>query len=140
MSLNAGSTQEEKCAHYRSVLQSYVAAVSRDDVAAICALYADDAVIEDPVGSEPMAGAAAIRAFYDSVAERKVRLRILGPVTGSHGNAAAMQMEISLLGTSLRCTSVAHFNEQGLIKRYMAHWGPGDYDTEKGDPSLLQPE
>lgn len=140
MPLNATSTQEEKCAHYRDMLQRYVAGVSKDDVDAVCALFADDAVIEDPFGTEPMVGAAAVRAFYDSVAARKVRLRILGPVTGSHSNAAGMQMEVSLLGTALRCTSIAYFTEQGLISRYMAHWGPGDYDEAKGDPSQLQPE
>ena len=140
MTLTANSTQEEKCAHYRNVLRSYVASVSKDDADAVCALFADDAVIEDPFGTEPMVGTGAIREFYDSVAARHVRLRILGPVTGSHSNAAAMQMEVSLLGTALRCTSVAYFNETGLITRYMAHWGPGDFDEALGDPSKLQAE
>lgn len=138
MKLSPGATQHEKNAHYRSVLKAYVDAVCRDDVDAVCALFAPDSIVEDPIGIPVREGAEAIRAFYAHVAERQVRLRILGPVTGSKGNAAAMPLRIEVLGAVLNCISVARFDGQGLISHYMAHWGPGDYDEASGDPSARQ--
>lgn len=47
-----------------AVVQRYVAALNAGDLDGIVALFADDATVEDPVGSEPRRGRAAIRAFY----------------------------------------------------------------------------
>ena len=50
--------------HMTAVVQRYVAALNAGDLDGIVALFADDATVEDPVGSEPRRGRAAIRAFY----------------------------------------------------------------------------
>ncbi len=50
--------------HIISVMQQYVDAISAGDLEAVVALYAEDAVVEDPVGSEPARGHKALREFY----------------------------------------------------------------------------
>ena len=47
-----------------AAVHAYVAALNAGDLDAIVALYADDASVEDPVGSTPLVGTEAIRAFY----------------------------------------------------------------------------
>ncbi len=46
-----------------AVVEAYVRHLNAQDVEAVVALYADDASVEDPVGSEPIRGRAAIRRF-----------------------------------------------------------------------------
>ncbi|MEB5967246.1 MULTISPECIES: steroid Delta-isomerase [Comamonas] len=50
--------------HMTAVVHRYVAALNAGDLDGIVALFADDATVEDPVGTEPRRGIAAIRAFY----------------------------------------------------------------------------
>lgn len=42
--------------HMTAVVQRYVAALNAGDLDGIVALFADDATVEDPVGSEPRRG------------------------------------------------------------------------------------
>ena len=42
--------------HMTEVVQRYVAALNEGDLEGIVALYAADATVEDPVGSEPQRG------------------------------------------------------------------------------------
>jgi len=136
MSVNPNGSQEEKNAHYRSVLRAYADGVCREDLDAIRALFAENAEVEDPVGEQHQRfGKAAIRTFYESVVARHVRVKVTGPICGSKGNAAVMPIHVEVLGTHIDCISVARFNDQGLIEKYMAHWGPGDVTAANKAPS-----
>ena len=102
----------------------FVAKGQADDIAA---LYADDATVEDPVGSEVHIGRPAIRGFYSSVENIKaetevVTLRALGSevaflwaMTIDLGNDTRMRMEI---------ISTMTFDEAGKIASMKAYWGP----------------
>lgn len=46
------------------VCQTYIQSLVTNDVDAILDLYADDATVEDPVGSEARSGQDALRSFY----------------------------------------------------------------------------
>ena len=48
----------------REVVEQYVALVGSGTADEIVALYADGATVEDPVGSDVLTGAEAIRGFY----------------------------------------------------------------------------
>src|SRR5882757_2113507 len=136
MAINTQSTQDEKNAHYRGVLQAYVASIGREDVDSICSLFSDEAEVEDPLGGPRgvLKGPEAIRLFYELATARHVRMEVVGHICGSRGDAAAMMLRIRLLGQELDCVSVARFTEEGLIRRYTAHHGPGDYYGD-ADPS-----
>jgi steroid delta-isomerase len=64
-----------------TLFEAYLDAHARNDLAAVVALFADGAVLEDPVGTEPHRGRAAIRAFYAETHARNGRLEIerIGP-------------------------------------------------------------
>jgi len=47
-----------------AAIDGYVAAMNAGDVDAVRALYADDATVEDPLGSPKRVGLATIREFY----------------------------------------------------------------------------
>ena len=50
--------------HVRHVFARYCELVTRGDFDAVALLYAENATVEDPVGSEPHRGRDAIREFY----------------------------------------------------------------------------
>ena len=74
-----------------ALVERYLDRHARCDLEGVMALFASDTVLEDPVGSDPHRGHAAIRAFYREIHERGVHLDIerLGPVICRGGEAAA---------------------------------------------------
>ena len=71
-----------------AVVHRYIAALNAGDLDAIVALYADDATVEDPVGSPPHQGHAAIRAFYAKSLAIKLDVALEGPVRAAANEAA----------------------------------------------------
>lgn len=114
----------------RAAMQEYIDAFNRDDVEAIIALYADDATVEDPVGSEPKRGIAEISDFYRMAIKTGAKLSLSAPIRCSHGNAAAMAFEVRLQleqGPSLiRVIDVMTFAKDGRFASMQAYWGPSD--------------
>jgi steroid Delta-isomerase len=138
MAISPASTQEEKNAHYRAVLNTYVEAVSRKDPEAVLALYSIDAELEDPVGSgRCLRGKESLRPFYERVCRRNLRMTINGHISGAKSNVAAAPIRVEVGPTKMSAISVAWFNDEGLITRYHAFWGPGD--IEGPDPTEGQP-
>jgi steroid delta-isomerase len=119
--MSAGTITAE---HIRSVLERYVDFVTRGDCDAILALYADDASVEDPVGSEPRRGRAAIAELYRNAAG-KVRLELDGRVRVA-GNCAAAPMigrPTGMEGMVVDIVDVMTFDDAGLITSMRAYWG-----------------
>ncbi len=114
----------------RAAMQEYIDAFNRDDVEAIIALYAEDATVEDPVGTEPKRGIAAIAEFYRMAMRTGAKLSLSEPIRTSHGNAAAMAFEVRLQleqGPSLiRVIDVMTFAADGRFASMQAYWGPSD--------------
>ena len=119
----------------KAALQAYIDAFNRADVAAIVTLYAEDAVVEDPVGKAPIAGRAKIEAFYKAAVAGGAKLRLAAPIRGSHGKAAAMAFDVLLehgaLRGVIRVIDVMTFDEAGKFASMRAYWGPGDMEMAK---------
>jgi steroid delta-isomerase len=64
-----------------AVLERYLEVHAAADLEAVLALFAEDAVVEDPVGSPVHAGREAIRQFYARTHRTNGRLRLerVGP-------------------------------------------------------------
>ncbi len=110
--------------HIRQIYERYPELVTKGDVEAIVALYADDATIEDPIGSELRRGRDEVRAFYQASAGNIV-MKLTGPVRVA-GQEAATPMVV-LIGPegqqkALDIISVMEFDEQGLVKSMRAFW------------------
>ena len=78
----------------RALVDDYVRAMSDDDKDAYVALFADDATIEDPVGSEIRRGREQIAEFWDMVRSLSETITLVptGPVRVA-GNELAFPMQ-----------------------------------------------
>ncbi|BBY46090.1 steroid delta-isomerase [Mycolicibacterium celeriflavum] len=94
-----------------------------DDIAE---LYADDATVEDPVGSEVHIGRQAIRGFYDALPTMGAQADVV--TLRTLGNEAAFFWALTInLGENkmrIEIISVMTFNEDGKIASMKAYWTP----------------
>jgi steroid delta-isomerase len=110
----------------KAAMQAYIDAFNSGNVAAIVALYAADATVEDPVGAPRTRGAAEIGAFYTYSVATGAKLSLDAPVRGSHGNSAAMAFSAKIGPVTVRVIDVMTFNEAGKFTSMQAYFGPGD--------------
>jgi steroid delta-isomerase len=123
----------------KQAMQAYIDSFNRVDVDAIIALYADDATVEDPVGSPVKKGRAEIAEFYKMAIKTGARLELAAPIRGSHGNSAAMAFDVKLKmpenmgggSGTIRVIDVMTFDEQHRFSSMRAFWGPSDMDMKK---------
>lgn len=112
----------------REVVERYVELVGSGTADDIVALYAEDAVVEDPVGSEPRGGRAAIREFYATLQGLDQRTRLLAVRIA--GGEAAFHLEVATLADGLTYTlspvDVMAFDDDGRITSMRAYWADED--------------
>ncbi|WP_344263027.1 nuclear transport factor 2 family protein [Actinomadura napierensis] len=113
----------------KSALQAYVDGFNSGDPAAVTSLFADDAVVADPVGNPPIEGRAAIDEFYTGAVGAGAKLSLDAPIRGSHGDRAAMAFSVHMPGMRIRVIDIMTFGDDGRIVRMEAHWGPGDVES-----------
>jgi steroid Delta-isomerase len=120
----------------KAAMQAYIDGFNRSDAQAIVNLYAEDATVEDPVGSPLRKGRAEIAAFYKMAIETGAKLALAAPIRASHGNAAAMAFDVKLRmpqGPALiRVIDVMTFDAAGRFKTMQAYWGQSDMEMGKG--------
>lgn len=118
--------------HYKKVVGDYVRLMSAGDWQGIAALYADDATVEDPVGTDPVRGIEAITAFYRTNSAASPRLELAGPVRVA-GREAAFPFSAHLTwegrSTRIDVIDIFTFNEQGKIAAMRAYFGPENFVT-----------
>ncbi len=113
---------------YSEAVTRYLSSINNADLEGILALYAEDATLEDPVGSAIVQGTEAIKAFYArNVILARPQLELSGPVRVA-GREAAFPFELTVK-TAERTTSIAvidvfRFNDAGKIDSMRAFWGP----------------
>lgn len=111
------------------VFQDYVDAMTRGDVEKIVSMYAADAVVQDPVGSTPVVGHAAIRDFYAGAAPQ-VDHMILDGNPRIHQNTGAAPMRCfpkEPQGFCVEIVDVMVFNDAGKITQMTAYWGETNF-------------
>ena len=110
--------------HIRQVYERYPELVTKGDVDGIVDLYAEDAWIEDPIGSDRLSGRDAIRRFYETSAG-SVTMKRTGPgrVAGSEA-ATPMVVLIGPEGEqkALDIISVMTFDDAGKVASMRAFW------------------
>ncbi len=116
--------------HMRDAVLAYFASFETADVDRIIALFADNAVVEDPIGGARMEGIQAIRGFftggfdyvgggYSFVPEGNVR------IAGNHAACAAIATcDKADPPFRLETLDVMTFDEAGKIVAMKAYWGP----------------
>ena len=110
----------------QAAVRAYIAALNAGDIDAIVALYAEDATVEDPVGSTPQRGLAQIRTFYSASLSMALQVVLDGEIRAV-ANEAAFAFSVSLVMDGKRITirpiDVMRFDAQGRITSMRAFFG-----------------
>jgi steroid delta-isomerase len=112
----------------REVIEEYVARVASGTADDVLALYAEDATVEDPVGTGVRQGHAAIREFYAPLETLEQEGRVVTARVA--GGQAAFLFELATKAGEKTYTlspiDVMTFDDDGLITSMRAYWGDAD--------------
>jgi steroid delta-isomerase len=112
----------------REVIEAYVDRVAYGTTDEVLALYADDATVEDPVGTDVRSTRDAIREFYSGLEGLEQEGRLLSARIA--GGQAAFQFELATKAGEQTYTlspiDVMTFDDDGLITSMRAFWGNDD--------------
>jgi steroid delta-isomerase len=107
-------------------IDGYLDAYNRNDRDAFLALFADDAVVEDPVGTPPHTGRDAIAGFWDTIHSLADSLHLGAAQRIVCGGEAAvvLTIEATMGGQRTRIHAVDTFRvlSDGRISEVRAYW------------------
>jgi steroid delta-isomerase len=106
-----------------AAVNRYVEAFDKQSIEIIRDMYAEDAVVEDPVGTDPHRGIDAICAFYEGALGAGAKLELTSTPRCA-GNAVAFTFSVNMPGMKIEIIDVFEFNEAGKISSMKAYWGP----------------
>jgi len=110
-----------------AAVNAYVAAFEAGSADQVAALYAQDATVEDPIGSPIHKGREAIRAFYAESMKTGAKLKLEGPVRVA-GDYAVFPFSVNLNydGGHKRIDVIDtfRFNDANEVIEMRAFWGP----------------
>lgn len=104
-------------------VDKYVEAFDKADIAIIKEIFAANATVEDPVGSDIHNGIEEICVFYEGALASGAKLVTTGPPRCA-GNAVAFPFQATMPGMSIDIIDVFEFNEAGKVISMKAYWGP----------------
>ncbi|WP_182345908.1 SgcJ/EcaC family oxidoreductase [Tomitella gaofuii] len=113
----------------RATVQSYVDAVGATDPDAVLALYAPDATVEDPVGTEPHRGRDDIADFYAKSAGYRNESELLDCRISGDSAAFRFRITTTLPERTVEVTpiDVMTFDDDARITSMRAFWHTSDY-------------
>jgi steroid Delta-isomerase len=115
-------------AEIEATIERYWATFSAGDRDGWLALFADDATIEDPVGTPLREGTEAIGAFFDQSQQMTDRITLEGCTVQVCGHEAAFHMQIRpVIGGSeyrLDAIDVMTFDDEARITSMRAFFDP----------------
>ncbi len=116
-----------------AAIETYVASFEKKELDTIVDLFAEDAWIEDPVGSERKVGREALREFYQAAIDMNVKGTLESEIRVA-GNEAAFAFSIAVdtgNGTLLiRPIDTMTFNDDGKITSMRAFFGARNQSME----------
>ncbi|WP_062992731.1 nuclear transport factor 2 family protein [Nocardia anaemiae] len=121
-------------AKIRDVIEQYVKLVGSGPTEAIVDLYTPDAVVEDPIGTEPKRGHDAIREFYEVLGNLDRETRLHADSVRIAGNHAAFMFTLVTKFGDQRFTlspiDAMDFDDEGKIVAMRAYWSQDDMRNE----------
>lgn len=114
-----------------AAVRRYAEAHSAGDVDAVAALFAEDAVVADPVTEPPHVGRDAVREFFAGTHAMvdSMDLRITGPVRAVDRFAAVPLQAVTTMGGNrfaVDIVDVFTFGDDGLVAEMRAYWNPAE--------------
>ena len=108
-----------------SIADTYMQAMSAGDFDQVVGLYADDATLEDPVGSEVLSGKAAISEFYHRISGTQLSCTRTGPVRYANRELVfPFECSMQAEGMHMTISIIDHFviNDDNKIVSMRAFW------------------
>ena len=122
-------------AQLRAAMQAYLDALNNRDVPGIIALFAEEATVEDPVGSGVHDARPGLTRLVGSLPPGAT-FTLDTPIRTSHGSGAAMAFTVHLdldgKPVQIRSLDVMQFDDTGLITEMKAYYGPSDITSPEG--------
>ncbi|MBF6089945.1 SgcJ/EcaC family oxidoreductase [Nocardia cyriacigeorgica] len=112
----------------RAAVRRYLDTVANGSAKDIASLYTDDATVEDPVGSPPHIGRAAIEKFYSALESVRVstelhNVRVAGDQAAFGFRVVTDTGEQTIV---IEPIDVMTFDEDARITSMRAFWSPDD--------------
>lgn len=118
-------------ADMRATVEQYLALVATGTAEEITALYAEGAMLEDPVGADPLVGLEAVLAFYKVIEpiERSTELMFFKAA----GDTAVFQFRIVTtfgnMSIQIEPADIMRFDADGKITSMRAVWAQDEMVT-----------
>lgn len=112
-----------------AAVHAYIAGFASGEPAAIAALFADDATVEDPVGTPIKQGKAEILEFYTGSMATGAKLELLGEPRCAGDTVAfpfAVKLEWGGQKSVIEVIDTFRLDEHGKIAEMRAFWGPAN--------------
>lgn len=110
-----------------AVVNKYAEAFEKTDISIIKELYADDATLEDPVGTaDVLVGIDAIIAFYEVALQGVTKFELSGSPRCA-GDSVAFPFCAHTSDGKINVIDVFEFNNEGKITSMKAYWGPENF-------------
>ncbi len=112
----------------RAAVERYVELVASGTADEVAALFAADATVEDPIGTEPYVGHEAIRGFFATFAglDRSTRLVTLRAGGGQAAFHFVVETRAGDKTFRVEPIDVMTFDDAGLITTMRAYWSDTD--------------
>ena len=104
-----------------AAVHKYVEAFEKGSLELIREIYAEDAIVEDPVGQNPYVGIDKICGFYKSAFDMKATLELKGAIRCA-GNSCAFEFVVNAAGMKISPIDVFEFNSEGKVAFMKAYW------------------
>ena len=113
----------------KAACEAYVRCLTDSDLEALLDLFADDAAIEDPVGTDWRKGKEVLRAFYAEACQGVAKAELTGDPRVA-GNEVAFPFNVTAGAPGqqvvINIIDIFKFNENGKIATMRAFWGPNN--------------
>jgi steroid delta-isomerase len=107
----------------QNAVQMYIEAFEKADLNIIRELYAEDATVEDPVGSPVRHGIGEIIELYKTGFAMGMKLKLNGKPRCA-GNSVAFTFDGVMKGMTVSPIDVFELNAGGKLQHMRAYWGP----------------
>ena len=111
-----------------AVVERYFEAFHQQDMDIIRELFADNAVVEDPIGTDPRVGIDAVVAFFEGPLAAGPKLELVAPVRIA-ANSVAFAFQAKMGENILDIIDVFTFDDAGKIVDMKAYWDPETLQT-----------
>ena len=105
-----------------AAVHKYVEAFEKSDMNIIKEIYAQDAIVEDPVGTDVHVGIEAVCAFYEGALASGAKLALTGTPRCA-GNSVAFPFQVQMPGMAIEIIDVFEFDAAGKVCSMKAYWG-----------------